>query len=250
MVRNHRKYRDLSLEPISVTETLVIACDVSASIGLKPHDFLQVDPYITARYAMRVPLLELLAVNAQPFLVMSLCSNEWEDTGKQFYRGIKDELEQAGFSHLPVSGSTEENMETSMSSIGITLIGRGHYSQLLMNKVQAGDICYQCGYPYVGAEMLEHQEELPTYEDIAYLHSLQSVVNEMVPIGSKGSLNEAQQVAEVNGCQFIVKESDKCNTIGKLSAGPATSLLVVGQEELLPHLQQRFDFVMEVGHMQ
>lgn len=77
------QFRDLSLLPISATETLVIACDSSAGIGEKKADVVAVDPAITAAYSLRVPLLELTCFGAQPIAVVDTIGNEMVPTGKK-----------------------------------------------------------------------------------------------------------------------------------------------------------------------
>ena len=248
MVNKGFKYRDVSFEVMTETEYLAIACDISASIGYKPDDVLEVDPRITSAYSLRVAMLELLAVGAEPFLLVSLCGNEWEDTGLKFYEGIRSELALAGYSNLPINGSTEENMMTTMSSIGVTLLGKVSIQHALIRRIKSGQHCYQCGYPYLGPDVLTHREEIPTYDDVRYLHSLEGV-SEIVPIGSKGALNEARQTADANAYTFEVLQDETVEQVGQLTAGPATSLLVVGDETIKASLEDRFTYVIEIGQI-
>lgn len=244
------KYKDLSFDPISEEEVLVCACDVSASIGYKPNDIIQINPSITAAFSLRVAMLELMAINAKPFLLFNLCGNEWENTGKLFYQGIKNELELAGYPNLTINGSTEENMETCMSSIGVTLLGRAEYKNLKIRKVQSGQSCFQCGLPYSGHALIEHLQDVPTYDDVRKLRSSE-IVSEIVPIGSKGALNEAHQTAEANNMVFTpLSLSKQSLDIAKSSGGPATSLLVVADRELEEELEHTFAYVTEIGKIE
>jgi len=103
---------------------LTIAADTLGAIGEKPGDHFRVAPEICARMTARVCLIETLAVGARPFALTALTCNEHDPTGIRFMSGIQRELEDSGFSDLPVGGSAEDNMPTNMTTLGITLLAR------------------------------------------------------------------------------------------------------------------------------
>ena len=117
-----KEYRDLSILPISKGKSLVIACDSSAGIGKKEHDAVEIDPAITAAFCLRVPLMELLCYGAEPIAVIDLIGNEYAPTGERMLKGIREELARAELSNITLNGSTEENMFTKTTSVGITVV--------------------------------------------------------------------------------------------------------------------------------
>lgn len=242
------QYRDLSLFEISSSEWWVTACDTAASIGEKEHDVLKVKSEIVGALTLRVALFELLCVGAQPELLLSLSGNEWEPYGRDYNKGIFKELEKLNMTDVEINGSTEENMRTSMSSLGVVLSGRLKKYKTLMYRVKPQDKVFQVGAPYVGEEVMTHFDQLITYTDLLWFKD-QSEVHELVPIGSKGSLNEAQQVAEQNGYQFILNDDIKFSDWLGRSGGPATSILVIGDGSIEKKIESTFKNYMLLGEM-
>lgn len=241
------KYRDIQLMFPNPNQLILIAGESSAAIGTKDHDYLKVRAEITGQMATRVVLLEILSLGGQPQLMMNLLGNEMKPTGQQLLAGIQQELEVAGFPDLAINGSTEENMPTSMTSLGLMLVASAQTSQLRIKQVKAGHSAYQVGQPYVGQEVLDNWDILPSYADLAWLKQFNDdQISEIVPIGSKGSLNEGQQVAQVNQLSFRPEPAASI-TYGQKSAGPATSFLVVGTETIYSSLRNHFDFVEKIG---
>ncbi|MGX7108209.1 hypothetical protein [Facklamia miroungae] len=240
------KYRDLHLMPVNFEESLIIACDSSASIGEKEADALKVSPEIVASLAVRVVLMEVLSLNAQPQLLINLFGNEMEPTGSLMLKGIKKELALAGFPKLSLNGSTEENMPTKMTSFGLTLIAKAKQSELKIKQARAGDQIYQVGKPLMGQELLNHFDQIITYQDLYYLLSLGDVISEIVPIGSKGALNEALQIASFNQLKL---RADQDQDQFYQSAGPATSLLISVKPGLKNQLLSSFTNIQWVGEL-
>lgn len=214
--------RDVSVTFFAEDIGVIVACDSSASIGLKKHDQLSVPPEITSAFCLRVPLMEILALGGIPQIVVDTIGGEMNPTGERMLSGMKQELEKAGFGNVLVNGSTEENMLTTMTSVGVTVIGSIKKADFTYGKISSNSVLYQVGIPYVGAEVLEHKEELFSYQDLAQLRK-QANVLEMVPVGSKGIAYEADQLAKSS--RLFFKQGEEVENLNK-SAGPATVLLV------------------------
>lgn len=223
-----RQYRDLTLVDLPGGECLVIACDSTAAIGAKPGDHVAVVPEWPAAMAVRVVMMETLAVGATPQVLVHLSGNERQPTSDQYLAGIRAELELAGYPHLGMNGSTEENMPTSMSSQGFVLLSRAKKEALRIDGVQLGDRAYQLAQPYVGADLIPVYNDLFSYGELKQLLEYPSqVLPELVPIGSQGALAECQQVAQVHGLRFDPLKSLADGPASQGSAGPATSFLLV-----------------------
>lgn len=243
-------YRDLTMLPIDDERYVIFACDSTAGIGLKEYDTLKIAPEIVAQMCIRVPLMELLCLNVAPVITFNLVGNEMNPTGQRILAGIHQELKAANFDHILQNGSTEENMMTVTTGMGIVLAGTANVRDLLWKKVRSHDQVYLLGIPYVGAELINNFDKIISYQDV-HLLKQQDAIHEIVPIGSKGSLNEAEQTAKANQLKFVpMTEDHTSRALATKSAGPSTAVLVVGLEEILPFLHTHFNDVLNIGYME
>ncbi|GBG55641.1 hypothetical protein SPFL3102_031334 [Sporomusaceae bacterium FL31] len=222
------KVRDLTLVKIDEHKTLVIACDSCGGVGMKEGDALKVSPRITGKFTARVALFEVLCAGAEVVCLTNNVCNEMDDTGQQVRKGIIEELEAAGVDQIVLTGSTEENFPTISTGIGITVLGIAASPQLKVNQIHQDAALVVIGQPKVGTEILACQPgEIVDYNTIRYLLA-QPEVCEIVPVGSKGIYYEAQQLAECNDVQLILKQDIKPDI--KKSAGPCSTILVAVKE--------------------
>jgi hypothetical protein len=216
-------FRDLTLVPAGEDELLVIACDSLGGIGPKPQDTVKTSAEVVGRYIVRVPLMEVLAAGATPFVVVNTLSVEMEPTGKEILAGIRQEIMESGLAtELVVTGSTEENVPTVQTALGVTVIGKTHKNLLKLGKARAGDVVACIGSPKVGDEVLDGTP----VTDILLLRRLLKLpwAREILPVGSKGVLYEANQLAA--GANTILELNAHSALDLVKSAGPATCLLV------------------------
>jgi len=216
--------RDLNIVPLQSEQYLVTAVDVSAAIGEKEHDVLKVPPEQTGKMAVRVGLLEVMASGAEIIAVHDVVGAEMEPTGRRVINGIQEELQLAGLGQIELNGSTEENMATAQTSVGVIVIGLVNHSQLKVNNVKKEAILFGYGEPRMGKELLEKPVLEVTYDKVIELVKRDDVF-ELVPVGSKGILYEANLLAQLNDCTFIEEAECSHSWLNK-SAGPATSLLI------------------------
>ncbi|MGM0125854.1 hypothetical protein IGI37_003255 [Enterococcus sp. AZ194] len=220
------QYRDITLVPFDSQSYLAVACDSSAGVGEKPGDCIQSDARLVAAMCLRVPLLELLCIGAQPVMIVDTLGNEMFPTGEQMIQGIKAELAASPFSDLPLNGSTEENFLTQSTSIGVTVIGK--CSTLPSPQLKAGALLWLLGEPLVGAEVLEHLDSIVDYACVQELFSQPGVLD-MLPVGSKGIQYEAGEMGKPH--HLYVRFEDTEVDLVK-SGGPSTSLLIAAEPEV------------------
>ena len=197
---------------------MTIAADTLGAIGEKSCDRVYAAPEICGRMTARVCLIETLAAGARPFALTALTCNEYEPTGVKLLTGIRKEITDAGFHDLPVSGSAEDNMQTDMTALGITLLGE--CDRLLWRLAEEGDGVYLLGLPYVGEEVLEHFDELPGTLQIRRLREINSV-GDVIPCGSRGIAWELQVLERETGLSVSLDPGLNSALLQK-SAGPAT----------------------------
>lgn len=231
-----QSFRDLTLVFEEGDGVLVIACDSLGGIGPKPYDCVKVPAEVVGKYAGRTPLMEVLASGATPFLLVNNICTEMEPTGEGIIRGIKEELRKAGLSLTTViTGSTEKNVTTCQTALGITVFGRTVKKELKLGKAQKGDLVICIGQPRVGKEVIEREEK---NADPALIKKLLDTpyVREILPVGSQGILYEGELLARCSGNTFVPDLSAGVDL--KKSAGPATCVLVSVVAEEWKSLQE------------
>ncbi|WP_026486912.1 hypothetical protein [Caldanaerobius polysaccharolyticus] len=221
-----RRYRD-ALIMDGGDEVFVVTCDSLGSIGRKPLDALKVDEEIVGRYTLRVALAEALCLGAWPLVVCDTLCNEMFPTGRKIIEGIKKELEESGFYNIPLTGSTEENFETMMTGIGITVISKAKKTSLKVDKVRSGMSIALVGYPRVGQEVMDCSDVLSLRDYIALGRSKE--VKEVVPVGSRGIAYEVSVIEGISSCKFLGHFPSYIDAAK--SGGPSTCAIVVYERQ-------------------
>lgn len=225
-----KKVRDLIIISIDEEKAMIIACDSCGSIGNKEYDVLKVEPFITGKYGVRVGLLEVMAANAQVVTVIDNVCAEMEPTGRKIIRGIESELSNAGLTNVALGGSTEENFPAFSTGLGVTVIGIANKKDIKVNSIEKSSVIYSVGVPKVGSELDYYDDkDIFQYSTLKELLS-KGGVYEIVPVGSKGILYEAQELARSNNRVFTL-ECDSNIDIHR-SAGPATIAIVCVDEAI------------------
>ncbi|KPU45131.1 hypothetical protein OXPF_12580 [Oxobacter pfennigii] len=202
---------------------IVTACDSSGAIGSKELDVVKVTPYIVGRYAARVPLLEILSAGAYPIVMSVTISNELNPTGEGILDGVYDELKANDIKELPIAISTEKNMTTKQTAVGVTVVGRCGKEELRIGTSRALDDVYFLGIPKVGNEVDDPDDKEVAKGNHIKLLSFIEGVHDILPVGSRGILAEAQTLAKSNGCELILELIGDVDV--NKSAGPSTCLL-------------------------
>lgn len=217
------KGRDVEIVPVDESKYITIACDSCGAIGSKELDIVKVTPYIVGRLTARVVLMETAAVGAMPKTIAAAISNEPYPTGEGIIEGIKDELLSMNIQELPMAVSTEKNVPTRQTGLGITVVGVCEKSSLRVASSKSGDIVYCLGIPKVGDEIKDVDDS-----EIAQGKHIQELmrageVHDIVPVGSKGILKEAEMLAANTCCRLSLETSISIDV--EKSAGPSTCLI-------------------------
>ncbi|KJS80214.1 MAG: hypothetical protein JM58_19005 [Peptococcaceae bacterium BICA1-8] len=239
-------FRDLTLIQLNQEECLVIACDSLGGIGPKSQDKIKAPGEILGIFTARVPLLEVMAAGAKPIAVINTLSVEMNPTGAEILKGIKQEVQEAGLAaDIVVTGSTEENIETVQSALGITVIGKIYISELRLGRSSINDLIVCIGIPQVGDEVLTGKTA-----NSKLLLKLLNIpwIKEILPVGSKGIAFEADQLATGAGLDLDLLPNPAIDL--QKSAGPATCLLATIDKEYLPKLVKMIDLpVCQIGYL-
>lgn len=214
---------------------MVIACDSAGGIGPKTGDQIKVSGEIIGKFTTRVALMEVLAVGAKPISIINTLSVEYNPTGKEIIKGIKGELAQVGLNEtILINGSTEENVQTWQTGIGVTVIGIAVQDKMLLASSHNNDLLVAIGLPLVGEEVLAKGDLSADLGDVKQLLAIQGV-HEIIPVGSKGIAYEADLLARMSGltCRY---QKDLALDLDK-SAGPTTTILASVTEAGLDHIK-------------
>lgn len=192
----------------------VSAVDSCGAIGMLPHDLLSAAPELVGCFTARVALLEILAVGAEPaFASVPICNAP--QVAEQILVGIRKVL---GVS-VPLIISTEKNMPTTMTALGVSVTGTCKVSKLRICGAKPGDVLYCAGVPHVGRETLAPDVTLLESCHVTLL--LQNPrVHGIIPVGSKGIAAESKILAEENGLHAVMDENFSLDL--NKSAGPSS----------------------------
>ena len=230
------KIRDLSIIDIG-NRYIVIAVDAFGSIGSKRYDVLKVSIDRWATAILRVPLMEVLATGAKPFLLIDALSVEYEPTGKKVIAIIKKELMRIGYPDISLNGSTEDNIPTYASGAGVVVLGEIEKHKFRPGSSQKKDKIFVIGIPKSGPRDIVDIENDPEIPDILDLISIRnfSKIHDILPVGSYGIAHEVGEIAKSAGLDF--KKNQHISLDLHKSAGPATCFLVSGPENVIDHLK-------------
>jgi len=231
--------RDISIVSIGGGRSLVIACDVSGGIGPKNGDKIKVDGKTVGLYTTRVALMEVMAVGAKPISVIDTLSVEYSPTGKDIIKGIEKALMESQLDKSILNGSTEDNINTQQTGVGITVVGIIENEYLKINNTNKGDILTAIGLPLVGEEVLDHPDIRADIFDLQKLNK-KKYSKEMMVVGSKGIKYEAELMAEMSDLELNYDQGLKLDL--EKSAGPATVILVSLAKENLLYLREDFSY--------
>jgi hypothetical protein len=241
------KVRDLSLITLDEKRTMVIACDSCGGIGMKEGDVLKVPPLYVGKLIVRVPLLEVICAGAEVVAITDTVCNEMENTAIEIIKGIKEELSSAAIENIVLTGSTEENMTTTATGLGVTVVGIADTKALKVNKVKSEALIVSIGLPKVGNEINFVQDnDIVDYQSIRKLLSF-DCVKEIVPVGSKGIAYEAKLLAASNKLELRLEKNPSVD-INK-SSGPSTCVIAAIDAEAFSILKEALSNVNVIGYL-
>ena len=221
-----RAVRDLTLLDLAGGFSLVVAVDSDGGIGPREHDVVRVSDYLLGRFAMRVPLVEVLSSGATPIAAFDMLTMSMGGGGSEIVRGIRAELAEAGLPEdFPLSGSTEDNVPTTMTGVGTTLLGIVAEADFRPGSSEPGDVVLCAGVPKSGPddEIRLDDPEIARCAEIAGLLRIDGV-HDLLPVGSRGIAGESLELARSADLGFEASTEAPLDT--SKSAGPSTCILV------------------------
>jgi hypothetical protein len=217
--------RDVLIFEFENGEVMVVGCDSAGGIGPKPLDKVKVNGYTLGKFTARVALMEVLSTGAKPICIVNALSVEPYPTGVEITKGVKAEAKKADLDpKLAVTGSSEKNVKTEQTGIGVTVIGLTKKESLRIGVSQPKDVVVAIGTPSVGDEVVfaEKKRKIADMTDMLKLLKLE-FIHEIIPVGSEGIGHEIETLAKCSKLKFQLANQTKINV--EKSAGPATVIL-------------------------
>lgn len=227
-----KKYRDLDLHPISRDMFLAIACDSCGGIGLKPLDKVKAAPQVVARLTTRVVLMEVLSSGAIPAALTAAICCEPDPTGEALLEGIRESMAEAGYPDLPLTISTEKNVPTEQTALGMTAIGMLQNRTLEQRKSRPGCHVFIAGIPKVGQELADDESQIADFSTLSQLLDSPEVI-EIWPVGSRGIFAEGCDLATAAGGTLALNHGAEALVDLHKSAGTCTTLLFTSDQATL-----------------
>lgn len=222
------QHRDVKIIDLNLEKKIAISCDSCGGIGDKPEDRINVPLDVTGMLTARVCLMELISIGAKPKVITINICNEPYPTGQEILKGITQEISNNKLT-CELIISTEKNIQTSMTALGVTTMGAIDNDDIRAGKVNSGNKIYVLGVPYVGNEVVEMQNNLPTLQHIQEILK-DWKTTEILPIGSSGIKKELDKLSEAYNLQYELVSNLPIN-IHK-SGGPCTAIIIISSEDL------------------
>lgn len=231
-----RRVRDLLI----IDEKLVLATDSIGGIGPKPADTVKTDAATVGHFALRVPLLEVLCAGAAPMLVINDLCVEQDPTGELIIAEIRRLAATVDIPPEAVTGSTEENVPTVATGIGVTVLGRLPAGVTARpGGSQPDDVVLCAGLPLSAPRDLlypGHPGQVSVAAVIAVMRS--GLVHDALPVGSRGLRWEVPQLAHSAGLDLDWRESAVSRDD---SGGPSSCVLFSLSLAAVPAVSQLLD---------
>lgn len=225
---NIKQIRDLTVIDFDETRYLGIACDSCGGIGLKEHDMVKASPQLVAYQTGKVVLAELMSMGFTPMIMADGLAVEMNDTGKQLIEGFNEVLSKLKTTKVHLTGSTEENIKTVQTSMGVTCIGMCEKNKLKYKKSEKGDVCLLIGLPLVGNDVVNNPDKILDIDDFEKLY-LCDYIKEMLPVGSRGTSAELKDLCDYNNLNIILEHN--INVDLNHSGGPSCSCIITTDEK-------------------
>lgn len=231
------KGRDVEVSFINEEQCVVIACDSCGAIGLKEMDMVKINPSTVGKLTAKVALMEVISVGAIPKMLSVAICNEPSPTGDSILNGVRQQLKEVHSNYcdfndqIPIAISTEKNIITSQTSLGITVVGLCKKNNLRISASKIDDFVYCIGKPKVGNEITEEFDT--EIASITHIRELQknNKVHDIVPVGSQGVLKEVEMLASNSNLKFALELTSDELDIYK-TAGPSTCIIFTTQEDI------------------
>ena len=234
--------RDLTIWKWTRQEWLVFATDNLTGIGKLAFDQFEAPPEDVGYFTARVALFELLSSGATPQMVIDTASaggSERSSYTERIVSGIREAVQEAGLPDVfPITGSSEDNILSPITTLSVTAVGQVFQADFRPGTVRAGDEVWLVGIPKSAPHdpVLRSDKTSVSFRQLLDLLGM-NAVREALPVGSRGAIYEAHEMAATAGLRFLHRPQivpGNREGIATKSGGPATAVIVGGRLSLDP----------------
>ena len=124
------RVRDVTVMHLGTDFVLGVACDSVGGIGAKLLDTVFADPFTVGYFALRVSVMELISLDFAPSLIVDPMCVEAGPYSDEILSGMKALAAEIGLTDPRVfNGSTEDNVATAQTGVGVVALGMAHASE-------------------------------------------------------------------------------------------------------------------------
>ncbi|MGQ9473312.1 MAG: hypothetical protein ACUVRN_04610 [Candidatus Caldatribacteriaceae bacterium] len=203
----------------------MLACDSLGSIGPKEGDRVKVPLWVSSRFTARVALAELFSVGADPVAAVVTLSMEPYPFLEEVKEGIREELKVIGKGEIPILCSSEKNVRSFQTGLGITMVGK-RVATLPLPTFPL--FLYALGIPSCGEEVLLREKYIADLNDLLWLRTITPFI---LPVGSQGIIWEALTFLRDVSAKLCLESSLPYSIFQ--SCGPATVFLFASPKGFL-----------------
>ncbi|MCD6419559.1 MAG: alpha-ribazole kinase [Synergistetes bacterium] len=192
---------------------IVHTCDSAGGIGGLQLDVLSVDIELVSLETLKVAIMENISLGADPLSVsLTFCNSP------EYVRDAVDRVREFlyRFKDVKLVVSTEKNFRTLQTGVGVSVVG--FTRSLRVGGAVPGCGVYVLGMPLVGKEYIQRIQDAMDFDELMELLKTDGV-GEVIPVGSRGILQEVELLAKNSGLNFVPEVEGEW--LSK-SAGPAT----------------------------
>lgn len=222
--------RDAAIIPLNTEESLVFTSDNSGGIGPKEHDHVKVPYETVSYYSFRVAVMECISAGARPVMV-NLHNFCGPDAWPELKTGVERGLKEIGCEEAKLIGSTESNFSLLQSAVGVIVTGRRKNKSVRPLKPAPGLKAAVIGYPLVGEEVIEKNEQIAPLSLFRWF-SMHGRVRAVWPVGSKGILAELNRIFPGITIKKPMVNLHK-------SSGPSTCFISVYEDDAEKELREK-----------
>lgn len=241
-----RRLRDVTLIDGPDGSTVVVACDSVGGIGPRPGDMFSVDARTVTHFAARVPILEVLSTGASPTVIVDTLSIERGPTANEMIEEVRALARELGLDpDTSVTGSTEDNVATSATALGITVVGVAGPGRFRPSSAGPGDLVVAVGLPLSAPRdrLVPGDPRMPSIAEVRAIAALPGI-HEVLPVGSRGIAHEISQLVATQG--LLARDAGPGLVDRERTAGPSTCVLAAVSPHALDDLRLRDDLPLEL----
>lgn len=234
-IQQVQRFRDLTLIFTADAQVWVLACDGLGGIGQLPADVVSASPAVVGHFALRVPLMEVLAAGARPVAVMDTLTSPRGDYSAAMIAAMRELASEVGLTDpAAFNGSTEDNVLTVQTGVGVTVLAVASRSRLALGTARSGQWVGLAGLPKSAPQHTVSPGD-PEMISLPELWSLRHLagVSDIVPVGSRGMYAEVEELAASAGLRW---EASSERGDWRDSGGPSTCVVFACDPSIAPSI--------------